>query len=84
VYFPPTYHQDGFTHATANPSKLLGVANYFYKDVKADWLCLKMTRATLAAAALTLKFEAPSAVGTIAPLTPELSGEHRPPERPPN
>lgn len=74
VYFPPTYEQDGFTHATADPSKLLGVANHFYKDVQADWLCLKMTRATLADAKITLKFEPPAPVGSTAPLTPELSG----------
>jgi uncharacterized protein (DUF952 family) len=78
VYFPPTYEQDGFTHATSDPSKLLGVANHFYKDVQADWLCLKMTRATLAAAKLTLKFEAPAPVGTTAPLSPELSGRQSP------
>jgi hypothetical protein len=46
---------DGFTHATADPSKLLGVANHFYKSVKSDWLCLKMTRSTLAAAGITVK-----------------------------
>jgi len=51
--------------------------NHFYKDVVADWLCLKMTRATLAAADLTLKFEAPAPVGATAPLTPELSGGER-------
>jgi len=26
VYYPPTYAQDGFIHATADPAKLLGVA----------------------------------------------------------
>mmetsp|Transcript_14384 Transcript_14384/g.39130 ORF Transcript_14384/g.39130 Transcript_14384/m.39130 type:complete len:158 (-) Transcript_14384:232-705(-) len=77
VYYPPTYEQDGFTHATADPSKLLGVANHFYKDVQAEWLCLRMTRETLAAAGLTLKFEAPAPVGSTAPLTPELSGGER-------
>lgn len=25
TYYPPTYAEDGFTHATADPSKLLGV-----------------------------------------------------------
>ena len=43
TYLPPTYAVDGFTHATADPSKLLGVANYFYKSVRSEWLCLKMT-----------------------------------------
>ena len=43
----------GFTHATADPSFLIGVANHFYKDVKAEWLCLGMTRAALSAANIT-------------------------------
>ena len=29
TYYPPTYAEDGFTHATADPSKLLDVANHF-------------------------------------------------------
>mmetsp|Transcript_26064 Transcript_26064/g.43037 ORF Transcript_26064/g.43037 Transcript_26064/m.43037 type:complete len:304 (+) Transcript_26064:55-966(+) len=74
TYYPPTYQQDGFTHATADPSKLLGVANHFYKPVRADWKCLKMTRSSLAAAGITLKFEDPSPVGAIPALTPSLSG----------
>ena len=49
VYYPPTYEQDGFTHGTANPAKLLQVANHFYKDVPGDWLCLRMTIESLAA-----------------------------------
>eukprot|EP00958_Prasinococcus_capsulatus_P014455 scaffold1522_cov340-Prasinococcus_capsulatus_cf.AAC.4 len=89
VYYPPTYEQDGFTHATADPQFLMGVANHFYKcsasrssthsdryhqEVKADWLCLEMTRQTLAAANVTLKFESPSPVGTTAALDPKQSG----------
>ncbi len=27
TYYPPTYDIDGFTHGTANPQKLLAVAN---------------------------------------------------------
>ena len=77
TYYPPTYEQDGFTHATADPSKLLVVANYFYRDVKSDWLCLKMTRKTLAAAELTLKFEDPSPVGNKKALTSSESGNER-------
>lgn len=77
TYYPPTYEQDGFTHATADPSKLIGVANHFYKSVQADWKCLKMTRSTLAAAGITLKFEDPSPVGTTPALTPTLSGNMR-------
>lgn len=77
TYYPPTYEQDGFTHATADPQKLLAVANYFYKDVSADWLCLKMTRDTLAKANLTLKFEDPSPVGNKKALTAKESGGER-------
>mmetsp|Transcript_11592 Transcript_11592/g.17617 ORF Transcript_11592/g.17617 Transcript_11592/m.17617 type:complete len:145 (+) Transcript_11592:25-459(+) len=42
VYFPPTYEQDGFVHATAEPSFLLGVGNLFYKDKVGDWICLEI------------------------------------------
>ena len=45
-----------------------------YKSVRSEWLCLKMTRATLAGAGITLKFEDPSPVGTTPALTPTLSG----------
>jgi uncharacterized protein (DUF952 family) len=41
-YVPPTYEQDGFIHATAVPSFLLGVANHFYKDSTGSWICLKI------------------------------------------
>ena len=77
TYYPPTYAQDGFTHATADASKLLGVANHFYKNVKSDWLCLKMTRETIASAGITLKFEDPSPVGTTVALNSEQSGGFR-------
>ena len=77
TYYPPTYAQDGFTHATADPAKLLGVANHFYKDVKSDWLCLKMTRQTIADAGITLKFEDPSPVGSTPALNASQSGGER-------
>lgn len=77
TYYPPTYEADGFTHATADPSKLLEVANHFYKTVKSEWLCLGMTRQSLAAAAITLKFEDPSPVGTTPALSNEQSGGMR-------
>eukprot|EP00603_Paraphysomonas_imperforata_P009313 CAMPEP_0114428946 /NCGR_PEP_ID=MMETSP0103-20121206/9211_1 /TAXON_ID=37642 ORGANISM="Paraphysomonas imperforata, Strain PA2" /NCGR_SAMPLE_ID=MMETSP0103 /ASSEMBLY_ACC=CAM_ASM_000201 /LENGTH=125 /DNA_ID=CAMNT_0001598225 /DNA_START=148 /DNA_END=525 /DNA_ORIENTATION=- len=41
-YFPPTYDQDGFIHATAEPKFLLQVGNNFYKSVRGDWICLKI------------------------------------------
>ena len=77
VYYPPTYEEDGFTHATADPKYLIGVANHFYKETKAEWLCLKMTRASLFEAGITLKFESPSPVGSTPALTDEQSGGER-------
>jgi uncharacterized protein (DUF952 family) len=64
VYYPPTYHTDGFTHATADPAKLLAVANHFYKDIQGEWLCLVMTSHTLTAAGIAVKFEDPAPVGS--------------------
>lgn len=63
VYFPPTYDQDGFTHGTANSSKLLMVANHFYTDVPGDWLCLRMTISSLAATGVEVIFEGTAPVG---------------------
>jgi len=77
VYYPPTYEVDGFTHATADPAFLIGVANHFYKTTKPEWVCLGMTRASLAAANITLKFEDPSPVGTTQALNKEQSGGER-------
>jgi uncharacterized protein (DUF952 family) len=62
-YYPPTYDQDGFVHGTADPAKLLEVANHFYTESQGDWLCLEMTEASLAAKGVTVKFEAAAAVG---------------------
>ena len=77
IYYPPTYESDGFTHATANPAKLLEVANHFYLDVKADWLCLKMSRSSLASNNIIVKFESPSPVGTTPALNSEQAGGER-------
>ena len=63
VYFPPTYEQDGFTHGTANPQKLLQVANHFYQDTVGDWLCLRMTIDSLAQSGVDVVFEGVAAVG---------------------
>lgn len=63
TYFPPTYEQDGFTHATANPELLMNVANHFYTDVPGEWLCLRMTRDSLADTGVNLVFEATAPVG---------------------
>ncbi|MEM1260954.1 MAG: DUF952 domain-containing protein [Pseudomonadota bacterium] len=63
TYFPPTYEQDGFTHATANPAMLLPVANHFYTDVGGDWFCLKMTVDSLADTGVNVVFEGTAPVG---------------------
>ncbi|MEO1035387.1 MAG: DUF952 domain-containing protein [Pseudomonadota bacterium] len=63
MYFPPTFEQDGFTHATANPEMLLPVANHFYTDVPGDWLCLKMTVRSLSNAGVDVVFEGTAPVG---------------------
>ncbi len=63
VYYPPTYEQDGFTHGTANPQKLLQVANHFYQDIPGEWLCLRMTVASLQASGVEVVFEGTAPVG---------------------
>ncbi len=67
LYFPPTYEQDGFTHATANPDLLLNVANHFYTDVAGEWLCLRMTVESLQAQGISVVFEGTAPVGDKQP-----------------
>ena len=67
TYFPPTYEEDGFTHATSNPAKLLAVANHFYTDVPGDWYCLQMTVDSLQASGVETIFEGTAPVGDIQP-----------------
>ena len=67
VYYPPTYDQDGFTHGTSNPEKLLAVANHFYPDVAGNWLCQKMTVQSLADTGVRTVFEGTAPVGDIQP-----------------
>lgn len=71
IYYPPTYEQDGFTHATANPQLLLNVANHFYTDVPGTWLCLQMTIDSLMSYGIRTIFEGTAAVGDK---QPEFSG----------
>jgi len=33
VYYPPTYKQDGFIHATHDAQLLVKVLNFFYKEI---------------------------------------------------
>ena len=63
IYYPPTYKQDGFTHGTANPEKLLTVANHFYQGVVGDWLCLRMSVDSLRATGVETVFEGTAPVG---------------------
>jgi len=67
VYYPPTYAQDGFTHATANPDYLLTIGNHFYKQTKGEWLLLKMTVASLEETGVKTIFEGTAAVGDKQP-----------------
>jgi len=63
TYFPPTYSQDKFTHATANPDFLLTIGNHFYQDVKGEWLCLRASVDSLAATGVRTVFEGTAPVG---------------------
>jgi uncharacterized protein (DUF952 family) len=71
AYYPPTYATDGFVHCTADPKYLLTIGNHFYKDTRdpndpetpSKWTLLKMTRQSIEAKKLDLKFEPPAPVG---------------------
>eukprot|EP01038_Epipyxis_sp_PR26KG_P010800 gene10800-14499_t len=63
LYFPPTFPQDGFIHATEDPSSLLPVGTHFYKEDIGDWICLKLNPQLLAGEVI---YEAPAPVGAIA------------------
>jgi len=60
VYYPPTYTQDGFIHATHDAQLLVGVLNCFYKEIKDDFLCLAIDTKLLTS---EVKMEAPAPVG---------------------
>jgi len=64
AYFPPTFEADGFTHATAIPSRLLETANHFYQDVDGDWLCLCFRRTALRKLGIITRDEEAKPVGT--------------------
>ena len=61
LYFPPTYEQDGFIHATGDPSLLLEVGNHFYKTSVGEWTCLKLDPSSFGDS--VVKYEAPAPVG---------------------
>mmetsp|Transcript_32503 Transcript_32503/g.103642 ORF Transcript_32503/g.103642 Transcript_32503/m.103642 type:complete len:140 (+) Transcript_32503:29-448(+) len=66
VYYPETYAEDGFTHATAEPSKLLEVLNHFYKSEAGDYVCLGVSVAKLEERGIPTVFEGAKAVGATA------------------
>lgn len=63
AYFPPTFDADGFTHATAVPSRLLETANHFYQDVSGSWVCLRFRRSALLRLGIVTKDEKAMPVG---------------------
>lgn len=67
TYYPPTYDEDGFTHGTSNPDKLLNVANHFYPDVIGNWYCLRMTVSSLADTGVKTIYEGTAPVGDKQP-----------------
>jgi len=66
AYFPPTFEKDGFTHATAVPSRLLSTANHFYRDVPGEWLCLRFRRSALRSLGIVTRDEKAMPVGSKA------------------
>lgn len=75
TYYPPTYTQDEFTHATANPDFLLIIGNHFYKGVEGDWLCLRMSVDTLQSTGVKTIFEGTAPVGDKQPDFPGTDSE---------
>uniref|UniRef100_A0A7S1U6G1 (S)-ureidoglycine aminohydrolase cupin domain-containing protein n=1 Tax=Phaeomonas parva TaxID=124430 RepID=A0A7S1U6G1_9STRA len=65
MYYPPTYKQDGFTHATADASKLIAVLNHFYQDSPEDFVCLRLTTKSLESSGVTTVYEQTAPVGDI-------------------
>lgn len=63
AYFPATFEKDGFTHATAVPSRLVDTANHFYQDVPGDWVCLRFRRSALKRVGIITKDEKAMPVG---------------------
>jgi len=63
AYFPPTFETDGFTHATAVPSRLIDTANHFYQDVPGEWVCLRFKRSALRRSGIITKDEEAMPVG---------------------
>jgi len=64
AYFPPTFEADGgFTHATADPKRLIETANNFYTETKGDWICLQLSRSAFEKIGIKTKDEEALPVG---------------------
>ena len=64
AYYPTTFVEDGYyTHATAEPSRLIATANHFYQDIAGDWIILEMSRSALLNLGIITKDEEPLPVG---------------------
>jgi uncharacterized protein (DUF952 family) len=71
AYFPPTFEQDRRkTHASMQPDKLLGTANFFYKSsspASTEWICIELDPTSLLEKlGVATLVEAPEAVGDTA------------------
>lgn len=75
TYFPETFEQDGeLVHATADPSVLLFVLNHFYRASAEEWVCLRMSTASLLQRGIETVFEPAAPVGaTPASTDPAIS-----------
>ena len=60
AYVPPTYEQDGFIHATEDPSMLIDIGNHFYKLDPSKYILLRIDPALLD---VPIKYEAAAPVG---------------------
>ena len=60
IYYPPTFEEDGFIHATLEPTTLLETANQFCSGSSGDWLCVALSVSALRAAGIPVRFEVPN------------------------
>jgi len=63
IYYPPTFKQDGMTHAAPDTETLIEVANQFYRGVQGPWCFLAISIARLNRAGIDVRFEPAAAVG---------------------
>ena len=63
TYYPPTFEQDGLTHAAPDTETLIKVANQFYRGVQGPWCFLAISIARLNRAGIDVRFEPAAAVG---------------------